>query len=123
VFLAGHGAKPLETLSSVPVNHDYIGGMTLQAQTSPGGNPDFPSSLHPLHPTITINDNGFFFTNLNNLYRQGSTLLHELGHATGVLVPDGGDTTAALVPQKLNEDLLKQHCSKTLDALKNLNKK
>jgi RHS repeat-associated protein len=124
-FLNGRGANPLAVLGTIPINHDYIGGMSIQAQTT--GNQPNPNSLVPQHPSITVNDNGWFFTrgatgtdgvNTGTLLFQGSILLHELGHATGVLLYDG-EGPNALANQATNAEAINSHCQKTLGSLSN----
>jgi RHS repeat-associated protein len=125
-FLAGRGGMPLGTLGTISINHDYIGGQSIQAQTNNAG-PD-PTALVPRNPSITINDNGAFFTKglvasdgtrSGTPLLQGSTLLHELGHATGVLLQDGQGIPNAISNQATNTAALKQHCAKTLASLPN----
>jgi hypothetical protein len=53
------------------------------------------------------------------LLLQGSTLLHELRHATGVLLQDGEGVPNAISNQATNEAALEQHCAKTLASLPN----
>jgi hypothetical protein len=111
---------------TIPINHDYIGGQSIQGQANNTG-PD-PTALVPRNPSITINDNGAFFTRglvapngmrSGTPLNQGSTLLHELGHATGVLLQDGAGAPNAIANQATNEAALKQHCAKTLASLPN----
>jgi hypothetical protein len=119
-FLQGRGANPLGTLSTIPIDYDRIGSLGIQAQTN-NSFPD-PGSLIPRNPSITINTNGGFFTQgltttdgigTGTLQFQGGVLLHELGHATGVLLQDAESQKN----QDINDSVIKQNCSKTLSSL------
>jgi hypothetical protein len=74
------------------------------------------------------NDSGWFFTRggfspdgetSGTDRMQGGVLLHELGHATGALLPDAEGMPDAAKNQAMNDSAIKQHCSKTLNALSN----
>jgi RHS repeat-associated protein len=124
MFLNGKGANPEALLSSIPINHGNIGGQSVQAQTN-NSNPDI-NSLVPTNPSITINDNGWFFTRggvaadgtaSGTPYFQGGILLHELGHAAGVLLADGEGVPNASANQAINNQAIIQHCAQTLNNL------
>jgi hypothetical protein len=78
---------------------------------------------HPPSASITINDNGWFFDaggSVNGLQTgtprfQGQTLLHELGHATGVLLPDGDGSPAG--NESTNIATIARNCNKAISSL------
>ncbi len=116
-FLAGRGADALSVLKNISIAPGDLGYYRFTAETF---NADqTPDGKAPTNPYIVINNQGFFFTSPNAIGFQGATLLHELGHATGVLVPDGvsNDPAATAKLQAHNDEALKINCAKTLQTL------
>jgi RHS repeat-associated protein len=118
-FLAGRNADVLNVLKNIPITPGDLGYYRFAAETF---NDELsPNGKAPANPYIQINNQGFFFTYPNSIGFQGSILLHELGHATGVLVPDGVSNNPALTAQLQahNAEAINTNCAK---ALKNLGK-
>ena len=111
-FLAGMGANVLETLQDLPISIDYArvpGGRAVVADTQVFHTLD---QIAPVSANTVVNRLGEFFNSTPRF--QATTLLHELGHATGVLPPDSG------VPvNQNNTESIQEHCKKTLSGFKN----
>jgi RHS repeat-associated protein len=114
-FLAGKGSDALNVAKNIPITPGDLGYYAIAAQTF-----NAPVGLKaPTNPYIVVNNIGAFFNNYNATGFQASILLHELGHATGVLVPDGVMTDASQTGQlqEHNQLALQLNCGKTLAAL------
>lgn len=113
-------ADALGTLKTIPISHADIGPNELQAVTDLVSSPN-PTIHVPTSASITINDNGWFFSGgatIGGLETgtprfQGETLLHELGHATGVLLPDQTSSRN----ESINVAAIKRNCAKALNGL------
>jgi RHS repeat-associated protein len=117
-FLGRYGADALRTLKNISITPGFVSpNMHVQAETR---NADtFPNALVPPNASIVVNTQGFFFTNTKDVPFQGGVLLHELGHATGVLPSDTVDDNgpATMARQEANKQALQLNCSKTLNSV------
>ena len=125
-YLSRFGADPLSILKNISITHGYIGGQSIQAQTATTSSPDFSQQV-PVSASITVNDNGWFFTMgakatdgtpTGTPRFQGQVLIHELGHASGVLLPDG-EGPNAVQNQAINDMAIKLNCGNAIQSLSN----
>jgi hypothetical protein len=124
------GGAALSTLTNVPiVPTGYSGaGRIAGTVSTPGSN---PGSL----PTyqININESGPFF-NSGAFYPpkiggqptaggsqrfQGFALLHEIGHITGTLQPEGASPNTNMGIEAANNSALASNCNNALSSLSN----
>jgi hypothetical protein len=111
-FLGAKGGKALDTLANLPISLGYArvqGGRAVVADTAVSY---VEGQLAPIPGDTVINRLGGFFAGTPRF--QATVLLHELGHATGVLPPD-----ASIPVNKGNTELIEQHCQKSLSGFKN----
>lgn len=123
-FLSGRGGNPLQTLRTIPISLGAVEGGG-SAQTTWTDNR--PYSLEPSSPSITIDPNGYFFqqgARTTNGYLTGTPryqaadLLHELGHATGVLPNEKGPNY--FDAEATNNTVIGTNCAKTLSSFQNV---
>lgn len=121
-FLGAWGSDPLALIKVIPITEGNVSpfprtqAITTETLT--------PSSPIPINPSIEINHNGFFFepgatASLGGQTFQTGTpqfqtevLLHELGHATGVLPLDANSAKQ----EDANNAAIVQKCSKTING-------
>ena len=123
-FLTGRSGGVLSVLDVIPITVQNIGPADRSAHTVEELRLD---SLAPQDPKIEINSEGFFFVQgLSTLMGQqtvrtgtplyqATTLLQELGHATGALPDDENSTQTS----DQNTDRLMEHCKKALSSFPN----
>ena len=140
-FLGAKGADTLslvatEKISVAPISSDFgIGGETSGIRYDINS----PTPGVPTSSAITLNSNGFPFgggyqillsgssgqtvnsgINTGTARAQGFTLLHEFGHAAGVLAQDTDPNgTPSMARENLNNNLVFTKCRKTIEALSN----
>jgi len=126
-FLGGRGAGsgPLNVVENTPIDIQHVANDSgVQAVTSVDRS---PASTVPTGAQIHINDSGLFFVpglqvsfggqltlNTGTPRFQAAVLLHEFGHATGILGPD----INAGVNQQ-NSAAVADHCKKTIQSFSN----
>jgi hypothetical protein len=122
-FLSQNGLDPVQTLSDIISNNLYG-----YADISENGNPSRVSAASNTGiqgQAITVNSHGAFFVGNglkegpNNIpgntpMAQAFILLHELGHNTTALRPDGPGTPTGT--GQLNDQQIQDHCAKTIDS-------
>jgi hypothetical protein len=116
-FLGARGADALNTLKNISITPGDLGYYRFTAETFNGN--QTPDGKPPTNPYIVVNNQGFFFTSPNAIGFQGGTLLHELGHTTGVLLSGNvpNDPGLTMRNQAHNDQALQANCA---DALKSL---
>jgi hypothetical protein len=106
-FLGARGARVLDSLATLPISLGYAragAGVNEAASTRVRYS---EGQLAPTQADIVINRMGAFFGVSQRT--QAALLLHELGHATGVLAPD-----ASVPLSQRNTELVEKHCQTTL---------